>query len=96
MKKEIFDFSEALKRMRKGKLVKRKKMGFIRLVLTRKEYSIIMGIIYTRKKECSQRIFLQQTGRRCKDGEENIDPQRQQAMVRYDSIGREDRGVSSY
>lgn len=59
MKKEIFDFSEALKRMRKG-------MGFIRLVLTRKEYSIIMGIIYSRKKECSQRIYLQQTGRRCK------------------------------
>ena len=41
-------------------------MGFIHLVLTRKEYSFIMGIIYSRKKECSQRIFSQQTGRKCK------------------------------
>lgn len=30
------------------------------------------------------RIFSQQTGRRCKDEEENIDPHRQQAMVRHD------------
>lgn len=29
-------------------------------------------------------IFLQQTGRRCKDGKESIDPHRQQAMVRHD------------
>ena len=28
--------------------------------------------------------FLQQTGRRCKDEEENIDPHHQQAMVRHD------------
>lgn len=39
--------------------VKLTENGFIRLVLTRKEYSIIMGIIYSRKKECSQRIYLQ-------------------------------------
>lgn len=93
MKKKIFDFSEALKRMRKGKLVKRE-MGFIHLVLTRKEYSFIMGIIYSMKKECSQRIYSQQTGRKCKDGEENIDPHSQQTMVRHDCGWQKDIGVS--
>lgn len=65
MKKEMFDFSEAFKRMRKGKLVKREN-GLYPFGIDEEGIFIIMGIIYSRKKECSQRIYLQQTGRRCK------------------------------
>ena len=44
--------------------------------------------------ERNLRIFSQQTGRRCKDEEENIDPHSQQAVVRYDCGWRENRRIS--
>lgn len=107
MSKQTFDFSEALRRMKEGKKVRRIGWGIVDKLWIDKDKNI--NIFYKATTHSSEgfihifqvvgvfslaKIFSQQTGRRCKDEEENIDPHRQQAMVRHDSGRRKDRGVS--
>lgn len=69
MKKEIFDFSEALRRMKEGKKVRRviwdECGAYISILSLRLLWLYAMGnsfLVFSK----ILRIYLQQTGRRCK------------------------------
>lgn len=68
MKKEIFDFSEALRRMKEGKKVRRviwEECELISILSLRLLWLYAMGnsfLVFSK----ILRIYLQQTGRRCK------------------------------
>lgn len=106
MSKQTFDFSEALRRMKEGKKVRRIGWGIVDKLWIDKDKNI--NIFYKATTHSSEgfihifpscwsfslaKIFSQQTGRRWKDEKENIDPHSQQAVVRYDCCWREDGGV---
>lgn len=80
MSKEIFDFSEALRRMKEGKKVRRIGWGIVDKLWIDKDKNI--NIFYKATTHSSEgfihifqvvgvislaKIFSQQTGRRCKD-----------------------------
>ena len=91
MSKQTFDFSEALRRMKEGKNVRRKNSEYI--------FAICGGGCFPQTisyRTCVSNMFslgvaaipteciLATDWGRWKDEEENIDPHRQQAVIRYD------------